>query len=99
MPLSTVAIGAGITVASAAVAKAKTKAILEQIILVFMLASPDSQLNPDPFSPRIGLSGSYLGNMPTGGKFLTSRVMRRELRHIFTDSSEADSHVFEIWNV
>jgi hypothetical protein len=34
----TVAIGAGITIASAALAKPKINAILEQIILVLMLA-------------------------------------------------------------
>jgi hypothetical protein len=37
MALSVTAIGAGITVASAAVAKLKTNAILKPIMLVFML--------------------------------------------------------------
>jgi hypothetical protein len=48
--LSAVAIGAGITVASAVVAKPKINATLAQIAFGFMLDSPDSRLNLDQFS-------------------------------------------------
>jgi hypothetical protein len=72
--LSTFAIGPGHHAASAAVAKPKINATLEQIILAFMRAFPDSKPNLIRPVCKPSLSGTCLRNVPPGGKFLTSCV-------------------------